>query len=360
MIHSLVIQGFRGFRQFEIRDLGRINLLVGSNNCGKSSILEALHIAVSRGSLDPLVLYGRRRGEMGPGLRGLSILHVFNGHTPVLDSSFRIELNTKGETERFIAQIVQERRRQLSLFGEPEDDSRNSNYAGLALSLQWSATDTIEQQFPLLRHGTLNPEHLESSPFPGQIESPPVISVPTAALSETRIVRWFTRIVLTPEEDRILEALRTIEPSIERIASGSTDGGQQSRNTLLVKLRNMPQRIPIGSMGDGIGRMLGLALALVNAQNGILLVDEIDAGLHYSVMVDMWKMIRATAERLNVQVFATSHSRDCYESLAAIASDKVSEESAVTIQRIEKGQQKAIAYSEQEIIVAANRGLEVR
>jgi AAA15 family ATPase/GTPase len=58
--------------------------------------------------------------------------------------------------------------------------------------------------------------------------------------------------------------------------------------------------------------MLGLALAIVNAKNGVLLVDEIDTGLHYTVMSDMWKMIWKTAKRLNVQVFATTNSNDCW------------------------------------------------
>ena len=52
-------------------------------------------------------------------------------------------------------------------------------------------------------------------------------------------------------------------------------------------------------------RMLGLALALANAKGGVLLVDEIDTGLHYSIMGDMWRMVGKLAATLDVQVFAT-------------------------------------------------------
>ena len=113
-------------------------------------------------------------------------------------------------------------------------------------------------------------------------------------------------------------------------------------------------------MGDGIWRLLGLALALVRSENGILLVDEIDTGLHYTVMEDMWKLVNETARRLNVQVFATTHSRDCYESLAAISRDTVSTGSEITIQRIERGKTRSVAYTEQEIVAASERHLEVR
>lgn len=132
------------------------------------------------------------------------------------------------------------------------------------------------------------------------------------------------------------------------------------RGGFRVRLEDRGLPVPIGSLGDGIWRMLALAIALIQSENGVLLVDEIDTGLHYSVMVDMWKMVAETAQRRNVQVFATTHSRDCYESLAAIAHEGVAAGSEVTIQRIEREKGRAIAYTEQEIIAAAKYGGEVR
>ena len=113
-------------------------------------------------------------------------------------------------------------------------------------------------------------------------------------------------------------------------------------------------------MGDGIWRLLGLALALARTEGGILLVDEIDTGLHYGVMENMWKLVNETAKKHNIQVFATTHSRDCYESLAVVCRDSVSENSEVTIQRLERGKTRSIAYTEQEIIAVARHGMEVR
>lgn len=164
--------------------------------------------------------------------------------------------------------------------------------------------------------------------------------------------------MLTPEEDTVLATLRTIEPDIERIAPvGAVRRGLDghSRDGIAVKVAG--QRVPIGSLGDGIWRLLGIALALVRARGGILLVDEIDTGLHYSVLEKMWRLVYETAKRLDVQVFATTHSRDCYESLAAIAQPTGHD---VTIQRIERGNPIAIAISEAEILQAAQRGIEVR
>jgi len=106
--------------------------------------------------------------------------------------------------------------------------------------------------------------------------------------------------------------------------------------------------------------MLGLALSVVQSAGGLLLVDEIDTGLHHTVMKEMWRFLYYCANEFDVQIVATTHSRDCVQSLAVICRDEVSEGSDVTIHRIEKGMAETVAYTEQEIIAAAARHIEVR
>ena len=74
-------------------------------------------------------------------------------------------------------------------------------------------------------------------------------------------------------------------------------------------------------MGDGIWRLLALALSLVRARRGVLMIDEIDTGLHYSALEDMWRLVGLTAKRLDIQVFATTHSSDCWKALAAVCAE---------------------------------------
>ena len=90
------------------------------------------------------------------------------------------------------------------------------------------------------------------------------------------------------------------------------------------------------------------------------MIDEIDTGLHFTVMENMWKLIAKTAERLNVQVFATSHNSDCWTSLASVLCDKNAVNDKVSIQRIEKDKKQAVAFTKDEIIIAAEREIEVR
>ena len=127
-----------------------------------------------------------------------------------------------------------------------------------------------------------------------------------------------------------------------------------------MKLKNNDNPVPIGSMGDGMWRMLAMAIAITRCKGGILLVDEIDTGLHYTVMAEMWTLIFGAAKRLNVQVFATSHSYDCVHSLAKICVNQNDADNRVSIQRIEVGNSKSVSYTEGEIRTAAERQIEVR
>ena len=184
----------------------------------------------------------------------------------------------------------------------------------------------------------------------------------TSGMTTREVVRVFDDVVLTEKEEHVTRALRIIEPAIERLAAVGTDPGRfhhEAPGGVYLKMRGAAQRIPIGSAGDGMWRMLGLALALAHAQGGVLLVDEIDTGLHYSVMAEMWRMVSERAAALDVQVFATTHSRDCYESLADIANGE-SVPPLVTIQRIDRDRGQAVRFSNAEIVAAAERGIEVR
>ena len=69
--------------------------------------------------------------------------------------------------------------------------------------------------------------------------------------------------------------------------------------------------VPLGFMGDGIGRLLSMVLAFHSARDGMLLIDEIENGLHHSVLPEVWKSLNWLSREFNVQVFATTHSYEC-------------------------------------------------
>jgi ABC-type multidrug transport system ATPase subunit len=183
------------------------------------------------------------------------------------------------------------------------------------------------------------------------------------SLHANQLIGLWDTIALTPDENLILSALQFLDPKIEGIrAQASLRGyyGHTNRGGFIIKRKGTEHPIPIGSMGDGMWRMLAMAIAITQCKNGILLVDEIDTGLHYSVMAEMWRLILNAAKAFNVQVFATTHSYDCVKSLSAICVDSGHDGNNVTVQRIEPERSRSVPYTEDEIRVAAERHVEMR
>lgn len=363
MFHSIHISGFRGLQDFSMEKLGRINLLVGTNNSGKSSILEGIELLASRGS--PLTIWDatHRRGERflveedGRAYPEVDVSHLFYGHELKKGSLISVSAVSDIGHENFVLDVTNKTPSQQSSL---HDSSSIQLLDDLELRISWHNVKGYSSvKIPISPRIGLDRRILsrQSSEMP---DARAIQFVSTSAMSIDRVRTLFDEVVLSPEEDLLVEALRTIEPTIERIAAIGSEGSRSHPGGIVLKLHGFPNRIPLGSMGDGIWRILGIALSLVNAENGIVLIDEIDTGLHYTVLSKMWQLIQQTANRLNIQVFATTHSRDCYESLATIAREDVSEDSCVTIQRIESDSSVATVFTEQEIVAASERGIEVR
>ena len=377
MIRSVTLENYRGFHRFDLHNLGRVNLIVGTNNAGKTSLLEAVHILEAPGELGAIWSTLTRRGEdleeseANRIIRQIDIRRLFHGYELAVGSRISIGAETDRGRDRFTASIIESTSDAPQLF-ENSIPGIDEDFAprAAALALHWQNKHNgagVSVVHDFTRRGGIPWEAVRTVGRGTEVQRIPIRFITASSLSPDIVVDLFEEVVLTPYEDFVIEALRIIEPTIERIATSGTDWRRVAssrslgiRGGLLVRCKGVRDRIPIGSMGDGIWRILGLALALARTTGGILLVDEIDTGLHYSVMENMWKLVNQTAKKHKIQVFATTHNRDCFESLAAVCRDTVSENSEVTIQRVERGKTRSVAYSEQEIIAAAQRGMEVR
>lgn len=358
MISSIEIEGYRGFERFTMEGLGRLNLFVGTNNSGKTSALEALYLLTSQG--DPLALWNVlwRRGERLPGNspqnQELDVCHLFYGHETQIGSRFTLSAknDTPGRFVSFIIADLKPSKKQTPLLDEP---------TGLALLIKGDPSPPVSA-LPLTRLGGLSPDSLPSRRLRRRVPEGTSQFITSDSLDSDNLIALWNKVALTPEEGLVMRALQFLDQSIERIASqaGAASFYGGSRGGFIVKLAGREQPIPIGSMGDGMWRMLALAIAITQCKDGVLLVDEIDTGLHYSVMSDMWRLIFNAAKEFNVQVFATTHSYDCIQSLATVCLSDIDHNNPVTLQRIEAGKSKAVPYLESEIIVASDREIEVR
>lgn len=73
----------------------------------------------------------------------------------------------------------------------------------------------------------------------------------------------------------------------------------------------LSERLPLAQAGQGLYRLVAILSEILSGKAKLFLVDEIENGLHYTALEDLWKGIALAASRLDLQIFATTHSREC-------------------------------------------------
>lgn len=326
MLKSFQIRNFRLFQHLEVASLGRVNLIVGENNSGKSTFLEAIKLYASSASLEVLfsLLESRQETWVSPAhpyssLTSHPVRHLFWGHklpdlneTGILlgeiSSNKKIHLGTAAyqtkEDEGVLRKVrissvqMDENISNLEVFIIAEEDEKTRRVFkldGQLRDIAYSYRLGFHEQEPDFKYVCQ--------------------TISTENMADSKVANLWDLTSLTSLDSEIISALGLIDNRISGIAfvEDISQGRERDNRIPLVKIHGIDEPLPLRNMGDGMTRLLHIILALVNAQNGLLLIDEFENGLHWTVQPKVWDIVFQLAERLNVQVFATTHSRDCVE-----------------------------------------------
>src|SRR5216683_2510729 len=334
LLNSLEIRNFRGFHHLQIERLGRVNLIVGKNNIGKSSLLEALRLYTQRFSPTLVweILRARDESKYSSG---------------VLDESkYLLTSRSLDRPENFESQLLALKylfygRKAIRTYVEPiQIGPLNSQDETLSISIGWYAEEADEQ-------GRLKRRLLEPEEY---------------SVVDNPLPRFTIQMGKQSKIDYPLTFSRLIRPELEEINSfvGDTESRTGLGRVPIVRIKDIDEPLPLRSLGDGMQRILGIALALVNTTDGILLIDEIENGIHYSVQPELWQLIFQLARRLNVQVFATTHSWDCIKGFQRAAEKEKQEEGMLIRLGRRKGEAAVTLFDEEELGIATRQQIEVR
>ena len=333
MLSSLQISNFRLFQSLSIERLNRVNLIVGKNNAGKSTFLEAVELYAS--NANPTVLlelveyrqeswYSEAQPKSKYSIEN-SVRHLFFKHElPQLgkqgiligEVSSNIKLHINAAAYQFSDEAEGTTTRRIRITPE-QLDLIEDDIANIEVFLVAEEGDKTRRLFRLDR-GIREIRSFNSRSLYGRQETEFNFVwqfVSTDNMPNRKLAALWDLTSLTDLEDEVISALKLIDDRVSGVAFvGDVSQGRSGENRIpLVKLKGIDEPLPLRSMGDGMTRLFHIAVALVNAQNGLLLIDEFENGLHWSVQPKVWDIVFQLAERLNVQVFATTHSRDCIE-----------------------------------------------
>lgn len=309
MLSSLQIQNFRALKDVKIKKLGRVNLIVGENNSGKSSVLEALRIYASGGN--PYVLDEIAKSHNEESLSE-QYYYIKNNDfdrelSPFSDFFYQRKYPIGDNESIFIGKLnkdffklsYNQKLNCLDVYNPFLNDLFDNHSHSIPIRLE------SESDYRTLRKG----KHIYLCKF-----------IPTQFLDNQELSVYWDKIILTPYENEVIKSLQIIEPDIEKLAFINQPFNDE--RIPMVGLKNSDKPVPLYSMGDGIKRILQLILNLHQAKDGLLLIDEFDNGLHYKVQEKVWGLLFELAERFNVQVFATTHSNDCIRAFSKISQER--------------------------------------
>jgi Predicted ATPases len=305
MISSLQIKNYRCLKHLQVDKFSQVNLITGENNTGKSTLLEALSIFASQGDLEWIFkllaergeYYRPKEGKDSTAMNLKSLTSLFYGRNVSVNDTNGIYVSTAGsgsQQEHFVELKIVE--------------------VGELHSLGLEVSSSL--------HKVVMPLFIENpSMFYSRIQHLyPFKLVRTSSFLRSSEQLW-DQIILTEKEDLTVEALQIIDPNIDRLAFVEIDASGYRKP--VVRIKDKGTIVPLSAMGDGINRVLSIILSLVNCADGILLIDEFENGLHHTVQHKLWEVIFRMATKLNIQVFATTHSNDCIITFEELLNDDI-------------------------------------
>lgn len=344
MIDSVEIKNLRGIHNCKIKGLSQVNLFFGKNNCGKSSLLEAIFLVC--GQSNPLLPASINMMRTYNRISEQDIRYFFYQ----MDTSKEIEISTSGNQERHLA---------ISAFQQAANVDVNNISTELphqyGLKMRFKTNDG--EYNSEIQYDTHDPNQIEQKL---QIDSRYTEKLKCMYLSprydSNASIEGLQNIYLNKDEEFLAEALKLLEPAAKDPVF--------IENVMLVDV-GMSQRIPINLMGDGIRKIVSFLTSIYACRGGVVLFDELSNGFHHSVMKSMWDIVIRAAVKNDVQVFATTHDEDSIRGFQQAALDFMNENqneiaSGFKLQRIKDDELKEYRFSINQIGYAMEQEMEIR
>lgn len=362
MYQSIHVRNFRGLKDLEVPDLRRVNLFVGPNNVGKTTLLEAIWLLHTPGnpvlSRNLAVFRGvRRGGPLSPELEWEPLFHNF---TPSNEVEISAERDDGTRESLRIVLLPSKQWSEETIAGQNGADGpfegtvgRTTAFIPETLSFRYSSNGQNEviSEVKSLAGGEAS---LEFNP---EIQHQAVFLSGRSGGTQEELASRFTEIVDANQIQFVVDALRILQPGLESLSLGFTLPERQ----LFVRahIQGLPRPVPIGLLGEGAGRLLEILLAIPDVTDGSLLVDEFERGLYYKNQESVWRAVARASVEANAQVFATTHSLECVQ--AAVEAFRCQEE-LFRLYRIERndGKTRVVEYDQETAEAAIGLGLEFR
>lgn len=322
-IKTLSIDSYRGLEELNIENLGFINILVGDNNVGKTSVLEAIQFLSNPTKFTLFKLLRGREGRIRMNIAD-SFRYIFD----IKQENF-YKFQIKGIVENQ-EEIVTIKAKKEKRFFDLIELSKTNSLLRHKLKYRDSLSEGQEElenflvRIDSLLHPSKNKIFLDEDGFEYNFEinkySSSLFRINDTTSLKVNFIQTidhlvanpFSNLIKTKEiKDKAINLLKEFDNTIEDLRYIEDD----NRNYVPVIETNNGNYIPLSLYGDGLKKVLLLLDSIISVKDGILLIDEFETGLHTSIMKKVFKFMSEIAETLNVQLFLTTHSLEAVDKL---------------------------------------------
>jgi len=353
MYKSFRAENYRCFEDLNVEPLERVNLVAGKNNVGKTALLEAvwLHHEYHNPSLAYVTNLFRGLARFKPREFLWELFRNFDPRTKIRLSATYSEGPPNTVTIELPPHRLGYAFADAGTFVKMDDSQRVPQSTEAVVQFTYEqGSDGNEEVYRALPNQ--NGEVVNAQPM----HEPRGYFLPA---HQAESIEWLAErisdLAAKREEGQLVNILRIIEPRLRDLRVLQQAGAPMIWGDI-----DPDVRLPLPSLGDGMRRLLRISVGLQVSKGGLLAVDEIENGFHYSVMKNVWEAVAVAARKLDVQVFATTHSEECIRSAHEAFSG--SENYDFRLHRLEHadGVIKSVTYDQEALGFALNSGWEVR
>ncbi len=355
MIKDIKIRNYKLFNSFAVNNLNQILLIGGKNNSGKTSLLEAIYLLLDYDNPAMFMNHFRWRGIDSVSNNAKSLLAPVY-HNFDLDQPMVLECNTQLKKRKIEYQFLQLNKQHLTIQNGNSIEllkEQPSNLGKIKIRF-WEGGEKInEADLELGVNGVQLKNYQKATQYSEHIKA---IFLPlTDSVHPVEHARQYSELDKVHNTEGVLNALQIIESRLNSLSVISFANSSAIYGDI-----GLEQKIHLSLMGQGIGHLLSILLAITSVKNGIVLIDELENGFHHSILPRVWEVIARTAKANNTQIIATTHSYELMR--AAITGIPQELRHDFQYMRIDKKENefKTKQYSSENLQVALENELEVR
>jgi len=314
-INSIEINRFRGIKQLEVTDFSNINLIVGDNNSGKTTFLEAIQLLFAKTQLGSIKKIINQRSVLSPDRSSfyVSFIKMFDIEQPTDQLEFDIYAKSSNGILRFQLSgqeksISGDEALQLSTLSPREKMQYKRSSAFLPETAKVFIGSIASQTSQKIAEQNIRCTSMDNG-LPGVALKKEVQYIPSFGHMRYDLLQ---NIVDNPEYKKLtIDILRQFDGEIADICYTKADDGTFLETIITKSGSNMPFSV----YGDGIKKILYILNKLFASSDSILLIDEIETGLHKKYYDTLFPVVFALANKLNVQLFIATHSNEVIDAI---------------------------------------------